>query len=214
VEISVSDNGVGMPDGILEKIFDPFFTTKERGKGTGLGLSVVYNIVKNHNGSVTVESVQGSGTTFRILLPAVETESLTGGLAEPVSLKSVRNELILLVDDEELMQELGKELLEEAGYRVLIATNGQQAIDTYRGAWKDVSMVILDFIMPDKNGAQVFEELKAINPQLKMFFCTGYAEDEMIASLLEQHHVRALEKPFKPTKLLRMIKDVLDPGFN
>ena len=209
VEVSVKDSGVGIPDAILDKIFDPFFTTKERGKGTGLGLSVVYNIVKNHNGSVNVESEPGKGTTFHILLPAVETEVPLNGIVEFGSLRATQNQLILLVDDEELMQDLGKELLEEAGYRVLIAANGEQAVDIYRSSWRHIALVILDLLMPDMNGGQVYAQMKLINPALKTFFCTGYAEDELIASLLERNHLQALDKPFKPSKLLRMIKETL-----
>jgi two-component system, cell cycle sensor histidine kinase and response regulator CckA len=209
VEISVTDTGLGIPENIRAKIFDPFFTTKERGKGTGLGLSVVYNIVKSHNGSVTVESEEGKGATFRILLPAVESEPVLQGTGELETFRSAQNELIMLVDDEELMRDLGRELLEDAGYRVVIATSGQHAVDLYRSAWRDISLVILDFIMPDMNGAQVYSQLKAINPRLRTFFCTGYAEDEAIVAVLERNGLRAIEKPFKPVRLLKLIKELL-----
>ncbi|HTY37976.1 MAG TPA: ATP-binding protein, partial [Bacteroidota bacterium] len=212
IEISISDTGIGIPEEIRQKIFDPFFTTKERGKGTGLGLSVVYNIIKSHNGSITVESEVGKGTTFRVLLPAVDSESSPRDPVDLNSLKTTNNELVLLVDDEELMRDLGRELLEDAGYRVLLASNGQHAVDLYRSAWKDIALVILDFIMPDMNGAQVFVQLKAINPKMKTFFCTGFAEDEMMAAVLERNGLRAIEKPFKPVRLLKLMKEMLSEG--
>ncbi|MCX6135367.1 MAG: response regulator [Ignavibacteriales bacterium] len=209
VEIAVSDTGAGIPEHIRSKVFDPFFTTKEMGKGTGLGLSVVYNIVKSHGGSVTVESEHGKGTTIRVLLPAVAAEPIALESHGEVSLRSANNELILLVDDEELMRDLGREVLEDAGYRVVIATNGQHAIDLYRSAWREISLVVLDFIMPDMNGGQVFAQLKSINPGLRAFFCTGYAEDETIVALIERHGLRAIEKPFKPVRLLELIREML-----
>ena len=210
VEISISDTGIGIPEAIRTKIFDPFFTTKERGKGTGLGLSVVYNIIKSHNGSVTVESEEGKGTTFRIVLPAVEGESVAQGSIDASSYKSAQNELIMLVDDEELMRDLGRELLEDAGYRVVVASNGQHAIDLYRSAWKEISLVVLDFIMPDLNGGQVYVQLKSINPQMKTLFCTGFAEDEMMTELLDKYGLRAIEKPFKPVRLLKLMQELLN----
>jgi two-component system cell cycle sensor histidine kinase/response regulator CckA len=209
VELSVTDNGIGIPLEIRDKIFDPFFTTKERGKGTGLGLSVVYNIVKNHSGSVTVDSNESRGTTLRIFLPAVDDESPTSPPIEPVATATTRHELILLVDDEEMMQELGKELLEDAGYRVSIARNGEEAIRIYRDHWNEIALVMLDLVMPGMDGGQVYVQLKKINPKLRAFFCTGYTQDKIITSLLEQENLRALEKPFKPPQLLKTVHEVI-----
>ena len=212
VELSVTDNGVGIPAAIRDKIFDPFFTTKERGKGTGLGLSVVYNIVKNHNGFVVVESEEGGRTTFSVLLPAV---GLTAPRSEPrdsdPAVKS-NNELVMVVDDEEIMQELGKEVLEEAGYRVIIARNGREAVEMYRGRWKEIALVVLDLVMPEMDGGQAYLQLRGINPDIKAFFCTGYAQDTIISSLLEEHHLRALEKPFKPPVFLKMVRETMTDG--
>ena len=212
IELFVTDDGVGIPGSIKDKIFDPFFTTKERGKGTGLGLSVVYNIVRNHNGVVTVESEEGKGTTFRITLPAVETESKETEAGGYESLRSSGNELILLVDDEVMMQDLGRELLEDAGYRVVIAQNGNQAVEVYRKRAKEISLVILDLVMPGMDGGQTYVQLKQIDPGIKAFFCTGYAQDSVISSLLESEDLRALEKPFKPPLFLKAVREALGQG--
>jgi PAS domain S-box-containing protein len=212
VEMSVTDNGVGIPAAIREKIFDPFFTTKERGKGTGLGLSVVYNIVKNHNGYVSVESDEGGRTTFSVLLPAV---GQAGQKSEPHSSDSTgeaHNELVMVVDDEENMQQLGREVLEEAGYRVLVATNGREAVEMYRDRWKEIALVVLDLVMPEMDGGQAYLHLRSINPDVKAFFCTGYTQDAIITGLLEEHHLRALEKPFKPPVFLKMVRETIVDG--
>jgi PAS domain S-box-containing protein len=212
IEIFVRDNGVGIPANIIDKVFDPFFTTKERGKGTGLGLSVVYNIVRNHNGVITVESEEGKGTTFRIVLPAVETESNESESAGHEKLRASNNELILLVDDEVMMQELGRELLEDAGYRAVIAQNGNQAVDIYRKRAKEISLVILDLVMPGMDGGQTYVQLKKINPGIKAFFCTGYAEDSAISELIESEQLHALQKPFRPPLFLRAVREALGDG--
>jgi PAS domain S-box-containing protein len=209
VRIRISDSGPGIPETIRDKIFDPFFTTKEKGSGTGLGLSVVYNIVRSHKGAITVDSEPGKGALFTIYIPCAQSVA-----SEPEEssndIPSNGNEmLIMLVDDEEAMRELGKELLEEQGYRVLCATDGVEALELYRQSHAEISLVILDLVMPKMDGGQAYVEMKKINPALKAFFCTGYTSDSVISSLLKEENLQALQKPFRPPEFLRVLREVL-----
>ena len=210
VELRVSDDGMGIPGAIREKIFDPFFTTKERGRGTGLGLAVVYNIVRNHHGTILVDSEEGEGTTFHVYFPAVTAAAPVPAAEIQSAPARGRQETILVVDDEESMQELGRELLEEHGYKVLIASNGPEAIEIYRSQPEIVKLVILDLVMPGMDGGQTFVELKKINPRVKAFFCTGYMPDAVISALLDEEHLHAIQKPFNPDQFVQLVRDVLD----
>ncbi len=205
VEITVSDSGVGIPEEIRAKIFDPFFTTKERGRGTGLGLSIVYNIVRSHHGTITVESEVGRGTTFHVYLPALGPKE-----AERRTDAKVTKRCVMLVDDEPAMQDLGRELLEDEGYSVLLANNGPDAIDLYRKRFKEIDLVILDLVMPSMDGGQVYVALKAINPDLKAFFCTGFVSDQLIASLLQEEKLQVVSKPFRPDQFLQTVHEVIE----
>lgn len=210
VEITVVDDGVGIPEEIRTKIFDPFFTTKERGRGTGLGLSVVYNIIANHKGSFTLESEIGKGTTFRIYLPALVVKApgqLQAGNGEN---QETDKGLILLVDDELPMQELGKELLEEQGYEVLIAGDGLEAVNIFRSRANEIDLVILDLVMPKLDGGQTYIEMKKINQNVRAFFCTGYTSNAVITSLLQEENLQALQKPFRPAEFLCLVNDMLE----
>jgi two-component system, cell cycle sensor histidine kinase and response regulator CckA len=210
VELRVTDNGTGIPREIRERIFDPFFTTKERGRGTGLGLSVVYSIVRNHRGVMQVESEEGEGSTFRVFLPAIAQMPAVEAVIEPPPTVRGQNELVMIVDDEESMQELARELLEDHGYKVAIAGNGRDAIEIYARRHAEIALVILDLVMPGLDGGQTFMELKKINPGLKAFFCTGFMPDRVIAALLEREHLRAIQKPFNPLSFVQVVREVLD----
>ena len=210
VELRVSDNGIGIPKEMRERIFDPFFTTKERGRGTGLGLSVVYTIVRNHHGIILIDSEEGEGSTFHVYLPAVQRVTPLPATSEVIRPPAGRQEYVLLVDDEESMQDLGRELLEEEGYRVLIASNGLDAVHLYGQRSAEIQLVILDLVMPGMDGGQTYLELRKINPHLKVFFCTGYMPDQVISALLEEESLKALQKPFNPENFVRMVRDVLD----
>lgn len=210
VEIRVSDDGVGIPADIRERIFDPFFTTKERGRGTGLGLSVVYSIVRNHHGTIVVDSEEGEGTTFHVYFPAIPSAVQHVPVVVPVVSARGKNETILIVDDEESMQELGSELLEDEGYQVLIASTGQEAVEVYRRHRDRIRLVVLDLVMPGMDGGQTYLELKKMDPDLKAFFCTGYMPDQVISALLEEEHLQAIQKPFNPEAFVQLVRDVLD----
>ncbi|MBP1658083.1 MAG: multi-sensor hybrid histidine kinase [Bacteroidetes bacterium] len=210
VEIRVSDNGIGIPAAIRERIFDPFFTTKERGRGTGLGLSVVYSIVRNHRGIILVDSEEGAGTTFHIYFSAVDGAPHNAQVNAPAVASSRSHETVLIVDDEESMQELGRELLEEQGYTVLIASTGQEAVDLFKQCGHEIGLVVLDLVMPGMDGGQTYIELKKMQPELKAFFCTGYMPDQVITALLEEEHLQAIQKPFNPEAFVQLVRDVLD----
>ncbi|MCX6136634.1 MAG: PAS domain S-box protein [Ignavibacteriales bacterium] len=209
LEIKVIDTGVGISESVIGKIFDPFFTTKERGSGTGLGLTIVFNIIRNHRGTIFVESKEGKGTTFTLYFPvAQETTDTTGEPGEGM-LEEHGADLILVVDDEESMQMLARDLLEEQGYKVLTAGDGLEALEIYKKQWREISLVILDLVMPKMDGGKAYVEMKKINPEIRAFFCTGFTSDEVITSLLDEEHLRALQKPFRPDSFVRMVRTVM-----
>ena len=208
IEFSVSDTGKGMSDAVREKIFDPFFTTKEPGKGTGLGLSIVYSVVKEHHGTILVESAEGMGSSFKVYLPGLELAP-SPQPSRSAATVSTAGSLVLLVDDEAMMQELGRELLEDNGYTVLIAKDGVEAVELYRQRGKEIALVILDLVMPRMDGAQTYMEMKKINDQVKAFFCSGFTSGKAITKLLEKEHLRAIKKPFHPTDFIRMVQQTL-----
>jgi CheY-like chemotaxis protein/two-component sensor histidine kinase len=210
VEIIVRDNGTGIPAAIREKIFDPFFTTKEKGKGTGLGLATVYNVVRSYGGTVQVESEEGSGTTFTILLPAdlsaMPAEGPDNGLD---SLRPRKPSCVLLVDDDDAMLELGREILQEVGYQVMVARDGEEAMDVYRAHSSTIDLVILDLVMPKMDGGETYLAMKEVRSDVKAMFCTGYLPEQVVGDLLEEEDLRAIQKPFDPAVFLKLVRQVL-----
>jgi two-component system, cell cycle sensor histidine kinase and response regulator CckA len=209
VVLRISDDGVGIPDAIRDRIFDPFFTTKEQKRGTGLGLSIAFAAVRSHRGTMIVESEVGRGTTLKIILPALDVSKGSGTLPFSANGNARGGELILLVDDEDAMREIGRDILEEKGYRVLTAADGLEAVDIYRKRSKEISLVILDLVMPKMDGGQTFLELKRINNSIKTIFCTGFASDAIITQLLSEEHISAIQKPFRPADFLQTVEEVL-----
>jgi|GEM_PF-875341 len=209
VEVRISDTGIGIPESIRDKIFDPFFTTKERGKGTGLGLSIVYSIVRNNKGTILVQSEEGKGSTFQLYFPAIEERKIREGDSGEADPEQGAGELILLVDDEQAMQELGKEFLEEKGYRVLLANDGLEGVELYRQRSNEIALVILDLVMPKMDGGKTYLEMKKINPNVKAFFCSGFTSDPVISSLMAEEGLRALQKPFKPDEFIKTVREML-----
>lgn len=210
VRLSVSDTGVGMEKNIQSKIFDPFFTTKDKTKGTGLGLAVVYGIIKNHNGHIHIESEPGKGARFDLYIPAS-----TKRPVEPVPGKESKetfagNEIILLVDDEEVVRGLGKEILEYQGYKVILAGNGLEALGIYEKQMQRIDLVILDIIMPGISGVQTFERLKAVNPAVKVIFSSGYNSNGCNAPALKANSVKFIQKPYKMEEISAMVRRALD----
>ncbi len=192
VKITISDTGAGMDENTLRRIFDPFFTTKKG--GTGLGLSVVYGIAKDHNGYIDVRSDLGKGTTFELYFPVsvrrVESEKIYAG-------KST----VLLVDDEDVVREVGKDILENSGYRVVLAGNGQEAASIYGKRRGNIDLVILDMVMPDMDGKETFSELKKIDPDVKVLLSSGYSVEEQVRETLRNGALGFIRKPYSISDL-------------
>ncbi|MHC9541543.1 MAG: PAS domain S-box protein [Vulcanimicrobiota bacterium] len=206
VKLSVTDNGVGMDAETCQRVFEPFFTTKETGKGTGLGLASVFGIVKNHGGFVTVQSEPGKGTTFTVYIPSSERE-VTKDSVVTVSPRQ-GSETILVVDDEEHMLKACSHLLNALGYGVMTAYSGREALEIFRLNHHQISLVILDIIMPEMGGLQVFEALRDIDPSVKVLLASGYNIESLAAEILENRFTGFIEKPFGITAIsdkLRML---------
>jgi PAS domain S-box-containing protein len=208
VILSVTDTGIGMDKETLLRIFDPFFTTKEKGKGTGLGLSMVYGIVKAHNGFIRVYSELGHGSTFRVYLPASDkpTEEEQQAAADMKG----GTETILVVDDEDFVRELAVEVLGGAGYKVLVAANGEEALQIYQEHSSSIDLVLLDMIMPKMNGRETFAKLREVNPRVKVVLSTGYTQNGTVREILDHGALGFLQKPYRSHELLKKIRAALD----
>jgi len=210
VELTVGDTGAGMDKKTLGRIFEPFFTTKDMGRGTGLGLASVHGIVKSHDGYIDVESEEGVGTTFKVYFPAtIETYDRDD---EDRSCGEIPKgtETILLVDDERMIIEVGQELLEAMGYGVLTALDGKEAVETYRSNHKSIDLVILDMIMPEINGGDVYDMVKEINPDIKVLLSSGYSKEGQAQEILARGCDGFIQKPFHINELSQSIKKVLE----
>jgi len=209
VRIGVSDSGIGMDETTKSRIFDPFFTTKEMGRGTGLGLASAYGIVKNHGGIITVYSVKGSGSTFHVYLPASEKSiEIKKDAAEEVPGGS---ETILLIDDEEMILDVARQMLESLGYQVLTANSGGPALELYRENSKRIGAVVLDMIMPQMSGGRVFEGLKAIDPGVRVLLSSGYSINGQAMEILARGCRGFIQKPFTVKELALKVREVLRP---
>ena len=212
VLLSISDTGHGMNRETLEHIFEPFFTTKEVGKGTGLGLAMVYGIIKSHGGYIMCYSEPGEGTTFKIYLPVREGDQP----APETETKSVAampeggSETILLVDDEGILRDIGKTILEQFGYTVLLAPDGETALEVYRENLEDISLVILDLIMPGMGGKRCLEEILKQDPQAKVVIASGYSINGRPKEALDRGARAFVKKPYEVTQMLREVRKVLD----
>ena len=208
VRVRVTDTGVGMDEQTRKRIFEPFFTTKEMGRGTGLGLASVYGIIKGHNGIIDVYSEKGHGATFTIYLPASEKELVR---QEQVATDIVKGEgTILLVDDEEVIIDVGSEILEVLGYKVSVARSGREAIEIYKEKQNEIDMVILDMIMPEMDGGETFNVLKSIDPGVKVIVSSGYSADARSTRMMEQGCCGFIQKPYSVNALSQKVKEVLD----
>ncbi len=208
VKTSVTDTGIGMDKAIQTKIFEPFFTTKDRARGTGLGLASAYGIVKNHDGIINVYSERGKGTTFTFCLPADEITLSQEADDEPTPLSGT--ETILIVDDEEMILEVGREMLNELGYRPLEANSGQEALEIYLQEGEKIDLIILDMIMPEMSGGETYNKLKQISPAVKVLLASGYSLNGKASSILDSGCNGFIQKPFNMEELSRKIREVLD----
>ena len=208
IKISVTDTGIGMDEATMRRIFEPFFTTHEPGRGTGLVLASVFGIVKNHNGLITVKSQVGKGSTFDVYLPGSElSPEVETPVVEPIEMGT---ETILLVDDEEYIIDVARLMLEGLGYSLLTANNGEKAIALYRDNQEKISLVILDMVMPDMDGEDVYRHLLDIRPDVKVLFASGYYVVEQAQSLLMAGSSDFLQKPFNMHQLSTKIRAMLD----
>lgn len=208
VKISVTDTGVGIDEATQERIFEPFFTTKETGKGTGLGLASAYGIIKNHGGIINVDTEKGKGTTFNVYLSASEKEVIKEEELPEELLKGT--ETVLLVDDEDMIIDVGKDLLKTLGYKVLLAGGGKKAIQIYEENGNGIDMVILDLIMPEMGGREAYDRLKEINPDIKVLLSSGYSTNVQAMEILERGCNGFIQKPFNMKELSQKVREVLD----
>jgi two-component system NtrC family sensor kinase len=206
--LSVSDTGIGMDEGTRERIFEPFFTTKGPDKGTGLGLAVVYGVVKQHNGFIHVYSEPGKGTTLRIYFPAVDVPPDSRVVAAREIIHG-GNETILLAEDNESVRHLAEQTLITYGYRVLTACDGEEAVDIFRRHGKEIAIVVLDMVMPNKGGKQAYDEMIATDSRVKAIFMSGYSANAIHDSFVLHPGIPFLQKPFAPSDLARMVREVL-----
>ncbi len=210
VLLSISDTGHGMDREILEHVFEPFYTTKDVGKGTGLGLAMVYGIIKNHEGYILCYSELSAGTTFKIYLPAMEQSGQRQKVDEMEDLFTGGDETILLVDDEEYIRELGVELLTDAGYKVLTATDGEEGLELYRKEQKKIDLIILDLVIPGMGGKKCYKEILKINPKAKVLIVSGYSANGPGKEAIEAGAKGFVGKPFDVSHLLETIREILD----
>jgi len=228
VRIDVTDTGTGIPAEIVDKIFEPFFSTKEVGKGTGLGLSTVYGIIKQTGGFIYVKSEAGQGTSFHIFLPRHQPErelpadvtadtSAANGAPKEAGATKPRTDLtgqgtILLVEDEEGLRSLNARGLRSRGYNVIEASNGVEALEALDAENGAVDLVVSDVVMPEMDGPTLLKTMRERNPDLKIIFVSGYAEDAFEKSLPENEQFAFLPKPFTLSKLVEAVKETMSPS--
>ncbi|MEA3358409.1 MAG: PAS domain S-box protein [Thermodesulfobacteriota bacterium] len=210
VKMSVVDNGVGMDEETLNRIFEPFFTTREMGRGTGLGLASAYGIIKNHDGFIYAYSEKGKGTTFSIYLPIAKTEAMIydENAHEKMEIQTGEG-TVLLVDDEEIVADVGTSILEKIGYYVLVAKSGEEALVVYKEKGELIDMVILDMIMPGMGGGETFEGLKQIDPSVKVLLSSGYSVNSQATEILKRGCRGFIQKPFTIAELSKKLREVI-----
>jgi CheY-like chemotaxis protein len=213
VKLEVTDTGCGMTEETRAHIFEPFFTTKDVGKGTGLGLATVFNIARQHNGWVEVQSQPGCGSTFTVYLPAnaetlMETHPFETADALPVL---GGDEFILIAEDEEMLRELAREILQDAGYRTLEAASGPAAIALWQQHKGKIDLLLTDMVMPEGvSGVELAERLLTEAPELKVVFMSGYTSDDISPQLLNRTNASFIQKPYSHAELIKVVRECLD----
>ncbi len=209
VVLRVTDTGTGMDAATLERAFEPFFTTKPRGKGSGLGLATVYGVVRQSGGHVEAESTPGAGTTFRVYLPRV-TEVAEAGAegADAAPLRGV--ETVLVVEDDERVRALARKVLEQAGYRVLVAAGGTEALATAESHDGPIDLLMTDVVMPGMSGRTLTRRLTQRHPDLKVLYMSGYSDEDIAQHGVFEAGTAFIKKPFTPTLLTKKLREVLD----
>ena len=208
IKITIADTGIGMDEDTQQRIFDPFFTTKEMGRGTGLGLASVYGIVKNHEGFINVFSKKGEGTQFEIYLPA-------SGKAVPTTKKASEKfvegqETILLVDDEDMIIDVGTRMLKKLGYKIFTARNGKEAITLFKKHQEKIDLIVLDLIMPKMGGGETYDRLKEIKPDVKVLLSSGFSINGQASEILNRGCNGFIQKPFNLQNLSQNLRAILE----
>ena len=207
--LTIRDNGNGIPEEIASKVFDPFFTTKGVGKGTGLGLAMVYGVVEGHSGAIKVDSLLGEGTTFTIYLPLVNPMTKDEQVP-PQPIVTGQNELILIADDENLVRDMHEGILPALGYRVISARNGEEAVRLFEQNITEISLVILDVVMPVMGGIDAAKKIKRLNGGIPIVFATGYDRGNLPDEKKEVVGHKIINKPFSVESLSQLIIQTLD----
>lgn len=207
--LSITDGGTGMDEMTRDRIFEPFFTTKESGRGTGLGLAMVYGIIKQHGGHITVYSEPEKGTTFTIYLPRITSEAIA---TQPEEARTPPGgtETILVGEDDAALRSLARTVLEDFGYTVIMAEDGEDTVRQFRDHSEAIQLLLLDVIMPGKNGKEAYEEIRKLKPDVKVLFTSGYTADLIQKKGLLDGEINLVYKPVSPTGLLKKIREVLD----
>ncbi len=209
IVISVTDNGTGIEEEIQRHVFEPFYSTKEVGQGSGLGLASSYGIIKQHGGWINLYSEPREGTTFKIYLPIAQAEAPKES-PQRVEKNFRGAETILLVDDEPMVREPGKMILESYGYTVLAATNGKEALELFQKEQERIDLILLDLSMPLMSGREVLERLRAMHSNVKVIVCSGYAENDQRGYLGKLGVINYVSKPYSPSDLARVVRSALD----
>jgi PAS domain S-box-containing protein len=207
--LSITDTGSGMDENISRRIFEPFFTTKEVGKGTGLGLSMVYGIIKQHHGYIDVYSKPGEGTTFRIFLPLLAAAAIERPAPVPAEI-SRGTETVLLAEDDKTVRDLARHVLENSGYQVIEAADGEEAVQRFFEIGNRIDLLLFDIIMPKRSGKEAYLEIKKNRPDIKALFMSGYTADMVYKKGLLETGLDFVLKPIGPTDLLKKVREILD----
>jgi CheY-like chemotaxis protein len=208
--LAVSDTGTGMDRETQSKIFEPFFTTKESGKGTGLGLSTVYGIVKQSGGNIWVYSEKGQGTTFKIYLPRIEEDVEIEERTTSSSETLTGTETLLLVEDDEIVRQLARQILEMSGYTLLEASTPDEALHLYEQYKDPIHLIITDIVMPGMSGRELAHQLAQKRHDGKVLFMSGYTDNAIVHHGILDEGTHFLQKPFTPDALLRKVREVLN----
>lgn len=210
VLLTVSDTGCGMDKDSVEHIFEPFYTTKDRGKGTGLGLAMVYGIVKSHNGYIMCYSEKGKGTIFKAYFPVAESETNDLQDEEKIIDMGFGSETVLIVDDEENLRSIGKEMVTKFGYKAFTASSGEAALRTYRKRKDEIDLIIMDLIMPGIGGKKCLQKILKINPNAKIIIASGYSDDEHTREIFRLGAKGFLRKPYDISQMLKVVRSALN----
>ena len=208
IRLEVIDTGLGMDRRTMDQVFDPFFTTKTLGRGTGLGLASAFGVVQNHGGHIEVRSTPDQGTTFRVYLPTTEAP-VPAPAPAPIRDLTEEEGAILLVDDEPMVRDVGAEMLATLGFEVVKAASGAEAIDRFRERGDAIRLVILDMIMPEMSGERVFEQLRAMDPDVRVLLSSGYSLEGQARAILERGCDGFIQKPFNLREISGKIREVL-----